>query len=871
MHEVGLDGGGPGHRYHGLVSIRTPDQRLRVFVSSTLEELAEDRRVVREAIEGLRLTPVMFELGARPHAPRALYRAYLEQSDVFIGLYWERYGWIAPGERRSGLEDEYDMAGDRPKLIYIKRPAPNREPKLSRMIGRIQLDDCASYRPFSDPEELRSLVADDLAVLLTERFSMSVAPAARPVWQTYPPLPRPPTRLVGRDADVAGVLNLLAQADTRLVTVFGTAGVGKTRVALEVAERGRDRWPDGVAFVELAAVSEAALVLPAIATALGVPEGAGTSLAGRLRHRLAEARVLIVLDNMEQLTDAAGDISDLLVMADGAQVLVTSRRTINIRGERVFELSPLAVPADGGITPAVELFLERARAIRPQFEPTTDDMAAIAELSRRLDGLPLAIELASAWIRVLSPRGVLQRMGHRRLQLLRSGPRDLPWRQRTLRDTVAWSYSLLAPASRRLFTRLAVFVGSADFEAIDHVANPDGRLNILELLSDLVEQSLVQAVGDAPEPRFGMFETIREFAVEQLEANGDAAEYRARHEAYYVELAERGDAALGTASQVEWLDRFGRENDNFRAVLRRVVRRGDAVTAVRLGLALTTYWYMHGSYGEGRAWMQQVAALGSAGPQERSAAWAIAAIQAFWQGDPELLQAGFEDGVRPGGQTGDRHVLAYAQLLREVASDDAPSDDDARQSRLIEASRRLEAEGQPLTIGFGLLARSYHASLHGRMAEAQQLAQAAHDLSTSMGESWLGMVASTLLARAAIEFGATDVAERHVIESLLAAQRLRNLNVTSYALELWAGEELRAGRAERAGRLFALAERGYRQAGARPWRTDDLHERLTAELQAAMGARYEQLLTEARDVDFDQAIAQFVRTQPSSLRPPEPD
>jgi predicted ATPase len=851
------------------VSIRTPDQRLRVFVSSTLQELAEDRRVVREAIEGLRLTPVMFELGARPHAPRALYRAYLEQSDVFIGLYWERYGWIAPGERLSGLEDEYSMAGDRPKLIYIKTPAPDREPQLSRMIGRIQLDDCASYRPFSDAEELRSLVADDLAVLLTERFSTSMAPrAGRPLWQTYPPLPRPLTRLIGRDADVAGVLDLLAQADNRLVTVFGTAGVGKTRVALEVAERGRDRYPDGIAYVELAAVSEPGLVLPAIATALGVPEGAGTSLAGRLRDRLAESRVLIVLDNMEQLTDAAGDISELLAMADGAQILVTSRRTI--RGERVFELTPLAVPADGAITPAVELFLERARAIRPEFEPTTEDMAAIAELSRRLDGLPLAIELASAWMRILSPRAVLERMGHRRLQLLRTGPRDLPWRQRTLRDTVAWSYSLLAPTSRRLFTRLAVFVGSADFEAIDQVANPDGQLNTLELLSDLVEQSLVQAAGDATEPRFAMFETIREFAVEQLDANSEAAKYRARHEAYYVELAERGDAALGTADQVEWLDRLGRENDNLRAVLRRAVRRGDAVTAVRMGLALTTYWYMHGSHSEGRAWMQQVAALPSAGPQERSAAWTIAAIQAFWQGDPELLAAGVEDGVRLGGQTGDRRVLAYAQLLRELASG-ALSDDDARQARLMEASRRLEAGGVPLTVGFGLLARSYDASLHGRMAEAQELAQAAHDLSTSMGESWLGMIASTLLARAAIEFGDTDAAQRHVMDSLLAAQRLRNLNVTSYALELWAAAELRAGRAERAGRLFALAERGYRQAGARPWGRDTLHERLTAELQAAIGARYEQSLTEARELDFDQAIAQLVRSRPSSRRPPEPD
>jgi len=847
------------------VSIRTPDQRLRVFVSSTLQELARERRAVREAIESVRLTPVMFEQGARPHPPRALYRAYLEQSDVFIGLYWERYGWVAPGEEVSGLEDEYGLSGDRPKLVYIKTPAPNREPGLSKLIARIQRDDRSSYRPFSDPDELRSLVADDLAVLLTEHFSASATPRAEPSRSEMPlPLPRPPTRLIGRDRDVARVLDLLADLGTRMITIVGTGGIGKSRLALAVAEGAKDRFAGGMAYVELAAVTETSLVLPTIAKALGVQERTGVGIGIQLRDRLADAWMLIVLDNMEQLIDAAGDVSDLLASADTFQLLVTSRRILNIRGERVFALEPLAVPsADGAITSAVELFLDRARAIRPDYQASDEDLAALAELSRRLDGLPLAIELASARLRLLSPGAVLERMGHERLEFLRTGARDLPPRQRTLRDTIAWSHSLLPSDSQLLFARLAVFVGSADLEAIEQVTNPDGRLNTLDLLADLVDESLVRAAGGAPEPRFGMLETIREFAAERLEASGEAADYRARHEAHYLRLAERGNAALGTADQVEWLDRFGRENDNFRAVLRRAVRRDDAATVVRMGRALATYWYMRGSYSEGRGWMEQIAALPSAGPHERAVAWTVGAIQAFLQGDSELLETDLDDALRLGGDDEDRRMVAFAQLLRAFVSGAAP-DDERWQDALTEATRRLEAEGEPLAIGFGFLAGSVLARIHGRMEEAQRLAQAAHDLSTRIGESYVRMYASTQLAGAALGLGDAPAAQRHAVEALVAAQRLGNVSSASYALELWATAELRDGRIDHAGRLFALSERGYRQAGSGPWRMDaELHSQLNAELQAGLGDQYERLLAEVRDVDFDEAIAQVTLSQPS--------
>jgi hypothetical protein len=265
------------------VAIRTPDQRVRVFVSSTMQELATERRAVREATESLHMTPVMFELGARPHPPRALYRAYLDQSDVFIGLYWESYGWVAPAENISGLEDEYRLSGNRPKLIYVKTPAPSRQPQLADLIASIQRDDQVSYRSFTDPEELRTLVVDDLAVLLTEHFLASAeAPSGSSPSAPLPPLPHPPTRLIGREADVARVLDLLADSEARMITIVGAGGTGKSRLALAVAEQARDRYRDGIAYLELATVTESSLVSPTIAKAVGLEERGGASIDVRL-------------------------------------------------------------------------------------------------------------------------------------------------------------------------------------------------------------------------------------------------------------------------------------------------------------------------------------------------------------------------------------------------------------------------------------------------------------------------------------------------------------------------------------------------------------------------------------------------------------
>src|SRR6266516_3237983 len=282
--------------------IRTPDQRVRVFVSSTLDELAPERAAAREAITQLRLTPVLFELGARPYPPRELYRAYLAQSDIFIGLYWQRYGWVAPGMQVSGLEDEYQLSSRKPKLIYIKTPAPEREQDWHTLLDRSRTQDTASYQKFATPEELRERIANDLAQLLTERFT---TPAETPVAARLAALPMPRSRLIDREQERAQAQALLQQEDVGLVTLTGPGGVGKTRLAVQVAADLLPQFTDGVAFISLAALKDPTLVVSAVARALGVSESGSGSVDKRLLEYLRPRQVLLVLDNVEQLVAAA--------------------------------------------------------------------------------------------------------------------------------------------------------------------------------------------------------------------------------------------------------------------------------------------------------------------------------------------------------------------------------------------------------------------------------------------------------------------------------------------------------------------------------------------------------------------------------------
>ncbi len=334
-------------------SIRTPDQRLRVFVSSTLLELAPERVAARAAITKLRLIPVLFELGARPHPPRDLYRAYLEQSHIFIGIYWERYGWIAPEMDISGLEDEYRLSGQRPKLIYIKEPSPHREPRLTTLLDRIQNEDMVSYKPFADAAELQELIENDLALLLTERFEAAhrdnvaiSAGASRPATN----LPVPPTPLIGREEETAEVRELVLREDVRCVTLTGPGGIGKSRLALHAASEVVDQFEDGVCFVDLTAIRDPSLVAASIAEVRSIHTVPGRPLIELLKNDVRDKRLLLLLDNFEQVLEAAPLVADLLTVAPYLNFLITSRAALayvsstSIQFHRSSYLIPMSFP-----------------------------------------------------------------------------------------------------------------------------------------------------------------------------------------------------------------------------------------------------------------------------------------------------------------------------------------------------------------------------------------------------------------------------------------------------------------------------------------------------------------------------------------------
>ena len=462
--------------------IRTPDQRLRVFVSSTLQELAAERQAVRDAVTRLRLVPVMFELGARPHPPRQVYRSYLAQSQVFVGVYWQSYGWVAPGEQVSGLEDEYLLSAGLPRLIYVKSPAPERESRLAEMLTRIRDDGDVSYQHFSAAAELQRLVENDLAVLLSERFEMAPSgDGAAGGASLAGALPVPATPLVGRDDDAAAVGDLVRAEGVRLVTLTGPGGVGKSRLAVEVAQRLGPGFQDGVRFVELGSVRAAELVTAAIAAALGLNTSGG-ALITDLKSYLRARRLVLVLDNFEQVMGAAPLVAELLGAAPGVVALVTSRMVLRLSGEHEFPVPTLPVPPIGAGGDAAEvqrcasvrLFVQRAQAASAGFELTSGNAGAVAEICRRLDGLPLAIELAAARVRLLPPQALLARLDDR-MGLLTGGARDLPERQQTLRSTLDWSFDLLSGGEQALFARLGVFAGTFDLPAAEAVGAAAAR------------------------------------------------------------------------------------------------------------------------------------------------------------------------------------------------------------------------------------------------------------------------------------------------------------------------------------------------------------------------------------------------------------
>ncbi len=452
-----------------------------------------------------------------------------------------------------------------------------------------------------------------------------------------PTLPASPTPLIGRDAVVATAVDFLCHATTRLLTLTGPGGVGKTCLAVRVAEELRDHFTDGVVFVPLAPLNAHCLVAPAVARALGAREGTVELPPESVAAHLRERDLLLVLDNFEHVAEAAPLVAELLAGCPRLRMLVTSRAAVHVRGEHELAVSPLAIPAppaagrapvvaEAAASPAVALFVARAGAVRSDFTLTPVNVEAVVEICRRLDGLPLALELAAARVRLLLPGELLARLEHR-LPLLTGGARDLPERQRTLRAAIDWSYDLLHPSEQALFRRLCVFAGGCTLEAVEFVCMSPQVLegDLLDWLEALVDKNLLRpVVGNhagasakagtdpatgmetrgAEKARFGMLETVREYGLDQLAAHGEDAPARARHAAYYVALAETAEPALTGPEQGAWLARLEAEQDNLWAALEWARASGDGTTGLRLAAALWRYWHIRGFVRDGRAWLE---------------------------------------------------------------------------------------------------------------------------------------------------------------------------------------------------------------------------------------------------------------------------
>ncbi|HEU4481283.1 MAG TPA: DUF4062 domain-containing protein, partial [Actinomycetota bacterium] len=606
--------------------ILTPDRRLRVFISSTIAELAEERAAARSAVEEIRMHPVLFELGARPYPPRDLYRAYLAQSDIFIGIYWQSYGWIAPEMDISGLEDEFLLSEGMPRLIYVKEPAPDREPRLDTLLHDRIANTGVSYRKFTTPDELGKLIRDDLAILLTERFERvehgTPELEERPTTKLRTKLPLTTNRLIGRTKEIADVSALLMSDDVRLVTLIGPGGVGKSRLAIDLGSALKDRFPDGVHFVMLEMVSDPGEVPSALAASLDLTELIGSANPSDLVMRfLSQREMLLILDNFEHVVEAGPFVSELLANCPGLRILVTSRTILRLRGEHDYLLLPLAVPEEGDepVSEAVELFL--ARADRSPMIESFEQREAVAEICRRLEGLPLAIELAAARTSILPPSEILKRLDDR-LELLRGQLRDFPERQQTMRTAIAWSVDLLPEEDQLFFRRASVFTGGFSLDAVEKVCDPTGELDALERVQNLIDSSLVIASPGGSEPRMRMLESIRQFAAEQLEASGERRTFAERHADHFLELIEWAGPELRSERQVATLDRLESEDRNLRTALRWLLDAGRAEEVSQAGWRIWPFWWIRGRLAEGKTIMSAAAADPNLSPLGRARAQA---------------------------------------------------------------------------------------------------------------------------------------------------------------------------------------------------------------------------------------------------------
>lgn len=677
-------------------------------------------------------------------------------------------------------------------------------------------------------------------------------------------VPSPLTRLIGRDEDVAAIQALVLRADVRLITIVGAPGIGKSRLTTHVAAMVAPTFPDGVCYVPLEPVSDAESVVPAIAKALGVKESAGQPLLQSLHEHLRQRRLVLLLDNFEHVLEAAPAVAEILTASPGVKVLATSRAGLHIRGEWLWPVSPLAAPGNGWRVslsaaarfPAVELFVDRARAVQPTFALTETNVDDVCRICADLDGLPLAIELVAARSRALTPAELVGRLGDR-LALLTDGPRDLPPHQRTLRGTIDWSYHLLSPAEQVVFAWLSVFVGGCSLRAAEEVVGPAHLpVPVADAVAALADKNLLRIEEGPDGQRYAvMLATIREYALERLACSGDEGPVRARWAAFYLELAQAATEQFGGEQQGRWLRQLDAEQHNLRAVLGWYTEHGNAGDALRMLAAYWRFWHIRFRQAEGLRWVEQVLAM--PGPHDervRAQVLCGAGWLAVDQYDRGLANSFFTESLTAYRELGDQRGMADA--LHGVGTVALADGDAGQAASLFEeslhryrkagveegvawsldhiGSATLElggyalaeqhfAEGliifRRLRHSWGMALALHHLGLSalalGRYTDAQERFEEALAIFTELDNSWGVAICLLYLGHVALGGGEHDTAAGYFTQALHASHAQADRPGAARALAGLASLAVSEGNLVLAARLFRRAETLAEASGIR--------------------------------------------------------
>jgi len=648
-------------------------------------------------------------------------------------------------------------------------------------------------------------------------------------------LPVPATPFLGRERELAEVRSLLASEGTRLLTLTGPGGTGKTRLALQAAAEASDRYPDGVFWAPLAPLRDPTLVLETAAQAVGSKNG--------LAEHVADKSLLLLFDNFEQLVEAGSEVADLLATCPNLSVLVTSRERLRVRGEQTYPVPPLAEP-DG-----VSLFLARARAVEPSFVETE----AVGELCRRLDELPLALELAAARTTLFSPQQLLDRLSQR-LDLLK-GERDADPRQQTLRATIEWSYDLLSDEEQTLFARLSVFAGGCTYEAAEEIAGADP-----DTLESLLDKSLVRKRDSKLGPRYWMLETIREYAAERLEASGEANELRRRHATHFLDLADEGTFILMDAS---WVDRVDAEVDNVRSALDFADATGQSQRVLSASASLRDFWFTRGYIAEGQTRLEDALAADPEPTAARCSALIAASSAAVVAGDLPSARQHLDQALALADSFGDPHLSALARLQEAwlVTEDESWSEALAILDEVIPVLRDLGAWDVAIPAN---RTRAWVYEELGDMDSFWLLTEENLEHSRAHGHRRIEARALGALAERAGNEGRFDDARGLLVESLRIDRELGNVPFVSFDLVRFAVIHTRGGRPEVAARLIARAAAVFDQIGLslESWMTREVEDATAAVRAYLDDASFDAAWEEGTKMSLDDAVALALETEP---------